>query len=130
MDPYRLPRHVVPTRYEIRLEPDLVTASFTGAETIAVTVTEPTTEIVLNAAELSVTDAALENERGERRRATVALEESLERCRLTFPASIAPGHWRLHLVFSGILNDKLRGFYRSTYKDAAGLSRTLAATQF
>jgi len=130
VDLYRLPRHVVPTRYEIRLEPDLVTASFTGVETIALTVSEPTTEIVLNAAELSVTDAWLESDRGDRARATVALEESLERCRLTFPSPIAPGQWRLRLAFTGILNDKLRGFYRSTYKDAAGVSRTLAATQF
>jgi len=130
VDPYRLPRHVVPTRYEIRLEPDLVTASFLGTETIAVTVNEPTTEIVLNAADLSVTQASLENDRGQRSSATIALEENLERCRLTFPASITPGSWRLTLVFNGILNDKLRGFYRSSYKDAAGVSRTLAATQF
>src|SRR5262249_465418 len=32
--------------------------------------------------------------------------------------------------FTGVLNDRLHGFYRSTYKDAAGASHTLAATQF
>ncbi|MGH9283476.1 MAG: M1 family metallopeptidase, partial [Acidimicrobiales bacterium] len=34
------------------------------------------------------------------------------------------------LGFTGALNDKLRGFYRSTYKDPSGATRTLAATQF
>ena len=37
-DPYRLPRHVIPTRYEIRLEPDLDKALFHGQETVTVTV--------------------------------------------------------------------------------------------
>jgi puromycin-sensitive aminopeptidase len=130
VDPYRLPRHVVPTRYEVRLEPDLVTASFTGMETVTLTVTEPTTEIVLNAAELAVSEALLEREGAEVLRGTATLDEAAERCRLTFPAPVTPGTWRLRLRFSGILNDKLRGFYRSTYKDVSGATRTIAATQF
>ncbi len=31
---------------------------------------------------------------------------------------------------AGTLNDKLRGFYRSTYKDQSGTTQTMAATQF
>src|SRR5262249_11223327 len=42
----------------------------------------------------------------------------------------ARGRWRLRLTFRGTLNDKLRGFYRSVYKDPSGVSRTMAATQF
>src|SRR5882762_6722211 len=38
LDPYRLPRHVVPIRYELRLEPDLPASSFSGQETITLTV--------------------------------------------------------------------------------------------
>src|SRR5215471_7005039 len=41
-----------------------------------------------------------------------------------------PGEWKLTLRFTGILNDRLHGFYRSTYKDAAGATHTIAATQF
>src|SRR3990167_6615046 len=47
-DAHRLPRTVLPSRYEIRLEPDLTAFTFSGAETVTVTVTEPTAEIVLN----------------------------------------------------------------------------------
>jgi puromycin-sensitive aminopeptidase len=36
----------------------------------------------------------------------------------------------LRLRFRGTLNDKLRGFYRSTYRDEEGRVRILAATQF
>ena len=36
----------------------------------------------------------------------------------------------MSLAFRGTLNDKLRGFYRSSYKDEQGHSHSLAATQF
>ena len=130
MDEHRLPRHVAPTRYELRLEPDLSTAAFIGSAVVTLAVSEATSEIVLNAAELSVTEAVVTGERGETYRGTVSLDEPLERCRLGFDGRLTPGTWRLRLSFSGMLNDKLRGFYRSTYKDQTGATRTLAATQF
>src|ERR1700675_533671 len=49
LDPYRLPRHVVPLRYDLRLEPDLTAARFAGQETITLTVLQPTRENALNA---------------------------------------------------------------------------------
>ena len=127
---YRLPTTVVPTRYDIRLEPDLEAATFTGEETIAVTVTEAVTEVVLNAAELLIRSVAIESADGVAVQGSVALEAESERARLLFPAPIEPGEWRLRLAFTGVLNDRLHGFYRSTYKDAAGVSHTIAATQF
>jgi puromycin-sensitive aminopeptidase len=126
---YRLPTTVVPTRYDIRLEPDLEAASFLGEETVAVTVQERVHEIVLNAAELDILSVALE--RGETRLiGTVTLDEASERARLSFDRSVEPGAWQLRLGFRGTLNDRLRGFYRSTYKDASGTPHTIAATQF
>ncbi len=130
MDPYRLPHNVVPIRYDLRLEPDLTTCTFTGDVLIALTVNEPTEEIVLNAAELQIDEAVLSNEDGATQAAAVTLEEATERCRLKLPAAVAPGAWRLRLAFRGTLNAKLRGFYRSQYKDASGATRLLAATQF
>ena len=130
MDPYRLPRTVVPSRYDLRLEPDLSAATFAGAETIAVTVAEPVRAIVLNAAELQVTLAELTLSSGAILRPTVTLEEATERCHLNFAQEVPAGNHRLRLTFHGILNDKLHGFYRSSYKAADGATRWLAATQF
>jgi puromycin-sensitive aminopeptidase len=130
MDPYRLPRHVVPTRYDLRLEPDLKSFTFRGEETVTLTVLEATREILLNAIELSIDRAEVVGDSRRPLAAAVALDEATERCRLTFAESLAPGTWRLRVAFRGTLNDKLHGFYRSTYKDAAGNPHTLAATQF
>ena len=51
---HRLPTTVVPSRYDIRLEPDLDAATFAGEETVTVTVREPVSEVLLNAAELAI----------------------------------------------------------------------------
>src|SRR5437773_12063565 len=49
---------------------------------------------------------------------------------MRFTREVAPGAWRRRLAFTGILIDKLRGFYRSSYKDPTGEGRLMAATQF
>ena len=129
-DPYRLPRHVIPTYYDLRIEPDLHSHSFTGHELVILTVIEPTTEMILNATELDVSTATLSGEGQTPRTGTVRMDPELQRCHITFPSVIPPGVWKLGLTFRGTLNDKLRGFYRSTYKDERGIAHTLAATQF
>ena len=129
-DPYRLPRHVIPTHYDLRIEPDLQSHSFTGHEMVTLTVTESTNEILLNATDLDISTATLSGEGQPPRTGTARMDDEHQRCRITFPSAIQPGVWRLGLAFRGTLNDKLRGFYRSTYKDDRGMAHTLAATQF
>ena len=129
-DAFRLPRQVLPLRYDLRLEPDLKAATFAGRETITVAVSRPTKTIILNAVELQITSASIDNGKGLSHRAVIRLDEPAERCRLTFPSVIPTGKWLLSLSFRGRLNDKLRGFYRSTYKDASGVTQVMAATQF
>ena len=125
MDPYRLPTTVVPSRYELRLEPDLAAATFAGHVAISILIREPVVDIWLNAAELAVNTASIDSNP-----ALIALDPEAERCRLTFPSPLPLGEARLLLHFTGTLNDKLRGFYRSRFKAADGSQKVLAATQF
>ena len=113
-NPHRLPRTVVPRRYDLRLEPDLEAATFAGSETVAVEVTEPTAEIVLNAAELTIDEATV-TAGGERLVATVSLDEKAERATLRLERPVPAGEAAVELRFRGVLNDKLVGFYRSTF---------------
>jgi len=130
IDPYRLPRHVVPTRYDLQLEPDLTAARFTGQATISLTVHQPTSDILFNAIDLDITSAQIEGGPGSTRQAIIALDPTLQRCQLTFTAPLSAGNCRLTIRFLGTLNDNLRGFYRSTYKDEQGATHNMAATQF
>ena len=130
IDPYRLPRHILPVHYDLRLEPDLEQAIFHGQETVTLTVTQPVTTIVMNAADLLVTKASIKNDQAREFDASIELEAPLQRCSLIFPQALTPGEWKLCILFQGTLNDKLRGFYRSTYQDASGMMQTMAATQF
>ena len=130
VDPYRLPRHVVPIRYDLRLEPDLTTARFVGQETVTLTIHQSTSHVVLNAIELDIASAQIAGAAGPARQATIRLDEATQRCHLSFTEPLLPGTWNLTMAFSGALNDKLRGFYRSTYKDERGATHNMAATQF
>lgn len=127
---YRLPTSVTPERYELRLAPDLASWTFTGMEVIAVAVHEPVQEIVLNAAELELQSVFLRSADGRSTPGQARLDSDTEQAIVSFGGTVAPGRYQLELHFSGVLNDKLHGFYRSTYKDADGRERRLASTQF
>ena len=133
MDPetlsYRLPRNVVPERYEIKIEPDLVNFRFDGEELINLTVAEPVREIVLNSIELELHSAFVINNQQKNIPAQIRMDEANERAILTFPELLQAGSWKLNIKFKGILNDKLHGFYRSTYKDSEGQTKVIASTQ-
>jgi puromycin-sensitive aminopeptidase len=130
LDRYRLPRTVTPRRYDLTLSPDLDQATFAGEARIQVDVHEPVEQIVLNALELDIAEVELIAEDGTTLAGTVELDEETERATISLPATAAPGVYRLHLTFTGTLNDKLRGFYRSTFTDEDGNQRVIATTQF
>lgn len=128
-NPYRLPRHVVPKHYSIELEPDLNDGSFDGRVVIELEVITETDTIVLNAAELEIEEVQVDQ--GDSVPASsIVLDEDLERAEFAFPIVLQPGTARLSCSFKGILNDKLRGFYRSTWSDDAGIDHVIATTQF
>jgi puromycin-sensitive aminopeptidase len=108
----------------------LESRTFQGEAVIAIAVNEPVKEILLNAAELEIFEAVLESSKDPSLIAQTTLEEPTERCQLTFSQSIEPGDYFLRMRFMGTLNDKLRGFYHSSYRDAQGTTKHLAATQF
>jgi puromycin-sensitive aminopeptidase len=127
---YRLPRTVEPERYELTLTPDLDSATFAGEVRVAIRVKEPITEIVLNAVELDIHSAELAGEDGTRLPGRVSFDPDEERAIIDLAGTVDPGAWQLHLTFTGDLNDKLAGFYRSTFKDPDGIERVIATTQF
>ena len=89
---YRLPRSVIPSRYGLVLEPDLVAGSFVGTEDIAVAVLEPVTEIVMNAVDLEIVGGSLTSGDGERVEISeVRLDTDTERAHLILGAEADTG---------------------------------------
>jgi puromycin-sensitive aminopeptidase len=128
-NPHRLPRTVLPKRYDLTLAPDLPAATFAGTVDIEVVVAEATDRIVLNAIELEVTEAWV-GQGEDRLAAAISYDEEAERVELALPSALTPGGAVVSLQFTGVLNDKLRGFYRSTFKDDADAEHVIATTQF
>ncbi|HEY4332342.1 MAG TPA: M1 family metallopeptidase [Ilumatobacteraceae bacterium] len=122
LDPYRLPRAVLPRRYAVTLEPEVAAATFAGTITIDVDVVEAVDAIVLNAIELAISSVRVAGTAVGFR-----LDEDTERLFVDVAPAVGPTTIEIH--FTGILNDKLRGFYRSTYKDDAGNEHVIACSQ-
>jgi puromycin-sensitive aminopeptidase len=128
-NPYRLPRTGSPVRYDVVLEPDLDAATFDGTIDIEVDVHESVDELVCNAVDLEIAAAAVITADGSRLDAVPKLDEATERLHLGLPTRIGPGKAHVELAFRGTLNDKLRGWYRSTFTDEAGATHAIATTQ-
>ena len=126
---HRLPRAVTPTEYQLRLRPDIAAASFSGSVTIEATADQAVSEIVLNAIELNI-HSAIVRQRGSEHVADITLDEATERLHLHLDSAVVPGELEIDIIFDGILNDKLRGFYRSSFTDDDGVEHTIATTQF
>ena len=138
LEAQRLPGGVRPEHYSLRIEPDLKAATFKGVETIDVVVETTTDSITLNAAEIAFTSVLATPEKMPEDSpcakdlgayapdfATVSLDAAKEQATFTFRCAMAPGKVKLAIEYTGILNDKLRGFYLSKTK-----LRSYGVTQF
>jgi len=120
----RLPENVVPDSYDLKFEPDLLSATFAGDELIHVHFLKPTNAIVLNSAEIDFKEVWI-GSADFKQAAAVTKDEKNETATLTVPSVVPAGPAEIHIRFTGVLNDKLRGFYLSQTA-----RRRYAVTQF
>jgi aminopeptidase N len=120
----RLPDNVIPESYDLTFRPDLATATFSGVETIQVRLQKAASAIVLNSAEIAFQEVNITAGTATQT-AKVSTDEPNEQATLTVAKDIPAGPVEIHIRFTGILNDKLRGFYLSQTP-----KRRYAVTQF
>jgi len=124
----RLPTNVIPSHYTISLKPDLVAHTFEGIAEVKVDVKEAVKTIVCNANELAIHTATVSS--GASVLSTsVDLDKENETVTLKLSEELGPGPSVVTYKFTGILNDKMRGFYRTKYT-VDGEERYAAVTQF
>lgn len=122
---HRLPDTVRPVAYRLSLEPNLQSLTFTGSVEIDLDVRKPAKEIVLNALDLEIDGAAVDGAP-----AKTKLDAKQERLAIRPAKPVKKGRATVHIRFSGTISEKMRGFYRSSYKAADGSTRFLGTTQF
>jgi aminopeptidase N len=106
----RLPEGVTPQHYNLFFAPDLQKATFSGEETIDIQVLKPASTITLNSADLEFQLAEV-TQGGKPQAAQTSFNVDAQQATLTVPAALQAGPASIHIKFTGILNDKLRGFY-------------------
>jgi puromycin-sensitive aminopeptidase len=128
-DPYRLPRTVLPSRYDLELVVDPDRPTFSGRVAISVEVVEPVDRVVLNALDLTLEPVTITHDSGGPRTASIELDPDHERAALVLDEPLPTGPARIEIDFSGTYCDALVGLYRSTF-EVDGTERHLAVTQF
>ena len=79
----QLPRNAVPTHYAVSLTPDAAHSTFSASVTIALTVTQATDSLTLNAADLAFSAAAISSGAGQAPQAAARI--SANRMRIVVP---------------------------------------------
>lgn len=125
----RLQTHVKPERYQLTIKPDLKGFVFEGEEVINLSLGKPVREITLHAKELSITNVKFQISNFKFPIKSIKYNQKAETATFSFGQTLPKGKGELRLKFKGILNDKMRGFYRSKYTHN-GKEKHIATTQF
>jgi aminopeptidase N len=120
----RLPYGLSAKHYALSFTPDLQKAVFSGDETLDVEVNKAGNEFTLNSAELEFQEATIIQD-NKTQVAKWSFAPEKEQVTLTVADPVEPGPATIHIKYTGILNDKLRGFYLARTKE-----RNYATTQF
>ena len=119
---------VIPINYELMFEPLFHNFKFNGEEIITLNLSKPTNSIKIDAAELSIKESHI-IQGGKIISSESSLNEKDEKLTIKLAKKIK-GKAKLSIKFTGTLNDRLLGFYKSQYKDKKGKTKYLATTQF
>ncbi len=135
----RLPNYIVPIKYRITIKPDLEAFTFEGDEEIIIDVKKATPAITLHAKELEIESTSISAtsprpspQKGREREQwakSTKYDKQVETATFTFPKALKTGKYRLKLGFKGLINDHMRGFYRSSFIHG-GKQKHLATSQF
>lgn len=128
-NPYRLATTVVPTNYQLELTPDIEAATYTGHVVVALEVNEAVSELQFNAVDLSLDAITVTDASGASHVGTATLDATYERATVSFTQALVAGPASMRVEFRGELNDKLVGFYKSTYVDDDGVTQAIATSQ-
>ena len=101
----RLSKNIAPQKYDIELKPDLENFTFSGIETITLSVLKKTNKITLHSKEIEIGTVRAGEVFGD-----ISYSKKQDTATFTFPKFIPAGKAKLTLVFKGILMIKCADF--------------------
>jgi len=127
--PGKLPKQVVPVEYSIRIVPNIDRFAFTGMETVKLSVRSPVRQLVLNALELEITEASVDDVALPK--SAIKLDKEKELLTLALLSELKLGDHTLALRFEGKINEAGQGlFYMHYQEQASGATKLMLGTQF
>ncbi len=118
---------VIPVNYTLEFEPVFKNFTFNGKETIIINCKEHVNSITLHCAELKIKSCRVRHN-GTSEKAITKIDVKKEELIIIIKNKIK-GNAFVEIEFTGELNDRLLGFYRSQYKQN-GKTKYLATSQF
>ena len=120
---------MIPVHYDLHLEPDVDTFTFQGSVSIRLGITETLNEIILNSAEIDIKSVVLRGQGSDIQITDITHDDEYDRATLTLASAATPGTYDLEISYAGLINDQLRGLYRSIYRDKDGAEHVIATSQ-
>lgn len=124
-----LPLSVEPSFYQLSIEPNWSNFTFQASCVIDVSILEETNKIVFHSYQLTFNEVVLLLSSTTipivLRPLDIVFHEELKRVELIFENNIPPTTGKLFIDYSGIINDQMSGFYRSTYQGSFGMTELL-----
>ncbi len=125
----RLPKFITPIRYKLQIQPDMEAFTFIGNESIELKLEKKVKAITLHSKELEIIEAWWGTGKAKIDAVKISYDTKSETATFLFPKNLSKGKGKLHLEFRGIIQESLRGFYRSHYM-LDGKQMKIATTQF
>src|ERR1700716_2310766 len=127
--PGKLPKEVVPIEYSVRIVPNIDKLNFTGTATVKIEVRAPVREIVLNALELEIASAFVDDKALPK--SAIKIDKKEELLRLSLPSELAAGDHTVAFTFSGKINQQGQGLFYCKYQEqGTGAKKIALGTQF
>lgn len=124
--PGQLPKNIVPLHYDIHLRTDLAKMTTRGTVVIQIAVLKATGEIVLNANDLKIEHATIEDKSVKEMRFTVS--EAKQTVTFKAPRKLKPGNYTITIDYSGKIREEAQGLFAVKYETGRG-KKVMLATQ-
>jgi len=128
---HRLPRNIIPSHYDIQIQPDLESFTFTGQVSIKVHVKQPTRTVTFNYRDMEIEEVTFNTAEGlSITPGSMDYHPQKDRIVLNFDGELLQCDGQLVIKYKGHLRDDLKGFYRSLQTSDSGEKKYAAVTHF